>query len=127
MNNIVWTNGCFDVLHRGHIELFKFCKTLGNHLVVGIDTDKRVKQLKGAERPFNNEDDRREMLMAIRYIDEVVLFGTEEKLCEFIITLQPRMVVGSDYRDKRVVGSEFARDLTFFDRVGQYSTTNILK
>ena len=65
---VIWTNGCFDILHRGHIELFKFCKSQGDYLVVGIDTDKRVKQNKGPDRPFNKEEDRSFFLESIKYM-----------------------------------------------------------
>ena len=77
---VIWTNGCFDVLHRGHIELFKYAKSLGDRLVVGIDTDERVKASKGETRPFNNIQDRVEMLQAIKYIDEVRVFDTDVEL-----------------------------------------------
>jgi D-beta-D-heptose 7-phosphate kinase/D-beta-D-heptose 1-phosphate adenosyltransferase len=82
---IIWTNGCFDVLHRGHIELLKYAKSLGDWLVVGIDTDERVKNSKGESRPFNNIEDRVAMLESIKYVDEVVVFDTdcelEDKVC----------------------------------------------
>ena len=74
---IIWTNGCFDVLHRGHIELFKYAKSLGDYLVVGIDDDERVRASKGPLRPINNLEDRVEMLESIKYIDEVVPFSTD--------------------------------------------------
>ena len=73
---IVWTNGCFDILHRGHIELFKYAKSLGDTLLVGVDSDFKVKQDKGEDRPFNNEEDRIELLNSIRYIDKIFLFNT---------------------------------------------------
>ncbi len=124
----VWINGCFDILHRGHIELFKFAKKAGDHLVVGIDSDSRVKQLKGESRPINNQEDRKFFLESIRYVDEVTIFGSEQQLIENIGRLQPDvMIVGSDYRNKRVIGSENAKKLIFFDRIGDYSTTNILE
>ncbi len=124
----VWINGCFDILHRGHIELFKFAKKAGDHLVVGIDSDSRVKQLKGESRPINNQEDRKFFLESIRYVDEVTIFGSEQQLIENIGRLQPDvMIVGSDYRNKRVIGSENAKKLICFDRIGDYSTTNILE
>ena len=124
----VWINGCFDVLHRGHIELFRFAKKNGDYLVVGIDSDSRVKQLKGSQRPVNNQDDRKFFLESIKYIDAVTIFETENQLIEEIANLKPDvMIVGSDYRNKRVVGSEGAKKLIFFDRVGDYSTTKILE
>ena len=72
----IWTNGCFDVLHRGHLEMFKYAKSLGDYLIVGIDQDERVRASKGISRPVNNENDRKFILESIKYIDEVVMFST---------------------------------------------------
>jgi len=125
--NRIWVNGCFDVLHVGHIRLFEYARTLGDELVVGIDSDRRVKELKGKDRPVNTEEDRKEMLMSIQFIDSVVIFDTEEELIDNIKTLKPKlMVVGEDYRFKNVVGEEFSEGVAFVKRVEGYSTTNIL-
>ena len=72
----VWTNGCFDILHRGHIEMFRYAKSLGDELVVGIDKDEKVKLYKGKDRPINNLQDRMYMLQSIKYIDKVVYFNS---------------------------------------------------
>ena len=74
----VWTNGCFDILHRGHIEMLAYAKSLGKHLVVGIDSDKKVKLDKGISRPYNTEEDRKTMLTSLKYVDEVVIFDTPQ-------------------------------------------------
>jgi D-beta-D-heptose 7-phosphate kinase/D-beta-D-heptose 1-phosphate adenosyltransferase len=121
---IIWTNGCFDVLHRGHIELLKYAKSLGDWLVVGIDTDERVKNSKGESRPFNNIEDRVAMLESIKYVDEVVVFDTDCELEDKV--LADVMVVGSDYKDKEVIGSRHVQQVKFFDRIDGYSTTKIL-
>ena len=98
----VFINGCFDVIHRGHIELFNYAKSFGDYLVVAIDTDERVKKLKGFFRPFNNQNDRKFVLEAIRYIDRVYFFNSEEELEELILNINPEvMVVGSDWKNKR--------------------------
>lgn len=124
----VWTNGCFDVLHRGHIELFKFAKSLGDYLVVGLDSDEKIKRDKGRGRPFNTYDDRREVLLSIKYIDEVWYFNTRNGLVESIKKYQPDiLVIGSDWKGRDVVGDDIIDDVRFFDRVGDYSTTEILK
>ena len=68
MGKIVWTNGCFDILHKGHIELFKYAKSLGDKLYIGIDSDEKVKKDKGSDRPFNNVEDRRDVLESIKYV-----------------------------------------------------------
>ncbi len=125
---IVWTNGCFDILHRGHIELFKYAKSLGDTLLVGVDSDFKVKQDKGEDRPFNNEEDRIELLNSIRYIDKVFLFNTTEQLDRTIRNVQAQvMVIGSDWKGKKVVGESHVEELVFFDRISKYSTTKILQ
>ena len=125
---VIWTNGCFDILHRGHIELFKFCKSQGDYLVVGIDTDKRVKQNKGPDRPFNKEEDRSFFLESIKYIDKVVMFSSDEELEQRLVENGVDiMIVGSDWQGKQVVGQEKVNKVLFFDRIGVYSTTNILE
>lgn len=124
----VWINGCFDILHRGHIELFKYAKSLDSFVVVGIDADTRVKELKGPSRPINNQDDRKFFLESIKYIDKVVIFNSEDELKTVISMHKPDiMIVGSDYKNKKVIGSEYSKELKFFNRIGNYSTTNILE
>ena len=128
MRKIVWTNGCFDILHRGHIELFKYAKSLGDTLLVGVDSDFKVKQDKGEDRPFNNEEDRIELLNSIRYIDKVFLFNTPEQLDRTIKNVQAQvMVIGSDWKGKKVVGESHVEKLVYFDRMSKYSTSKILQ
>jgi len=124
---LVWVNGCFDILHRGHFEMLKYAKSLGDELVVGIDSDEKVRKDKGADRPFNNVDDRKFALECIKYIDEVVVFNSRRQLEEEIKSVAPDvMVIGSDWEGKVVVGQEYAQQLKFFKRIGDYSTTKIL-
>ena len=125
---VVWTNGCFDVLHRGHIEMLKFARSLGDKLIVGLDTDEKVKLSKGENRPFNNLEDREMMVRSIRYVDDTVSFDSQNELENLIKTIKPDiLVVGSDWEGKYVVGSQYAKELKFFDRIGEYSTTRILQ
>jgi len=122
----VWVNGTFDVLHLGHIKLLEFASQFGN-LRVGIDTDKRVKELKGQDRPFNNQEDRKKMLQSIRYVNEVVLFDSREQLINSVRDYSPDvMVVGDDYQGETVFGSEHAKELIFFKKIPEYSSTKIL-
>ena len=123
----VWTNGCFDVLHRGHIELFRYARSLGDELIVGIDTDKKVKKDKGKNRPINNLHDRMFMLQSLRYVDKVIPFNSTTELERTLKWLHPSvMVIGSDWRGKKVIGEKHADKLIFFDRVGNHSTSQIL-
>jgi rfaE bifunctional protein nucleotidyltransferase chain/domain len=123
----VWVNGCFDVLHRGHIELFKYAKNFGDNLVVGIDTDEKIKKEKGDDRPHNCLEDRKEMLRSIKYIDAVLDFSSKERLEHLIKLIEPDiMVVGSDWEGKDIVGGQYAKKIIFFERIKKYSTTKIL-
>tara|TARA_R100001015_G_C4601330_1_gene156280 strand:+ start:76 stop:468 length:393 start_codon:yes stop_codon:yes gene_type:complete len=124
---IVWTNGCFDIIHRGHIELFKYAKSLGTKLYVGIDSDLKVKKDKGESRPINNVGDRKYVLESIQYIDKVYIFHSKQGLENKIEDILPDiMVIGSDWKGKEIVGEQYTNKLVFFDRIKDYSTTNIL-
>ncbi len=124
----IWTNGCYDILHVGHIALFKYAKSLGGNLIVGIDSDDRVNKLKGNGRPINNQNDRKEMLESIKFIDEVIIFNTKEEMCDLLTKKNINtIVIGDDYKDKPVTGSDIIEDIVFFKKIGNYSTTNYLK
>ena len=123
----IWTNGCFDILHVGHLAMLRYAASLGDYLIVGVDTDERVAKSKGPARPKNCLQDRMDMLEAIKYVDKVVPFNTDEELEELVKFYYPvHLVVGTDYKDKRVIGSEHADQVTFFEKVPGYSTTNII-
>ena len=125
---IIFVNGCFDVLHPGHIQLFEYAKSLGDYLIVAIDSDEKVTQMKGEERPIFSQEDRSKVLQAIRYIDVVHIFNSKKELEELIKTINPDiMIVGSDWKGKEVVGGHYAKAVRFFDRVGEYSTTRTLQ
>lgn len=122
----VWVNGTFDVLHIGHIYLLEFASQFGT-LRVGIDTDLRVKELKGNDRPFNNQMDRKKMLESLKFVNDVVLFNSREELIDSVKEYRPDfMVVGDDYKGEIVYGSEHAKEVIFFDKIKNYSTTKIL-
>jgi D-beta-D-heptose 7-phosphate kinase/D-beta-D-heptose 1-phosphate adenosyltransferase len=124
----IFTNGCYDILHPGHIELFKYAKTLGDYLVVGIDSDQRVSNSKGRSRPINKQEIRKYMLLALKYVDEVFIFNDEVQLIELVKAVRPDiMIVGSDWKNKRVIGSEYAKEVRFFERIQEFSTTKTIE
>lgn len=126
MNMKVWVNGTFDVLHVGHIKLLEYASSLGD-LRVGIDSDKRVKELKGEDRPFNSTEDRKYFLQSLKYVKEVVVFDSRQELIDLVKEYEPDfMIIGDDYKDQIVYGSEYAKELVFFEKVPSYSTTKIL-
>ena len=123
--NVVFTNGCFDILHRGHIELLKYCKSLGS-VIVGLNSDISVKKLKGDARPFFWQEDRKFMLESCKYVDGVVIFD-EETPYNLIKRLKPDIIVkGGDYKPKDVIGNDIAR-IKIFNYIDGYSTTKILE
>ena len=127
MNKIVWINGCFDVLHYGHFKLIQYAVAIGGKLVIGIDSDERVKQLKGEDRPFHTQEQREYNLNQIRGVGEVIVFHTEDELREILKRLKPDVfIIGSDYMYKPIVGGEWANEIKFFDRIEGFSTTKLL-
>ncbi len=131
LNNIVFTNGCFDLLHIGHIELLKYAKTLGSYLVVGLNSDSSVKKIKGDKRPINTQNTRKIILESLRYVDEVIIFDEETPL-ELIKKIQPQIIVkGGDYNKEDVVGYEFEKlgllEVKIFKYVPNNSTTKIIE
>jgi D-beta-D-heptose 7-phosphate kinase/D-beta-D-heptose 1-phosphate adenosyltransferase len=105
--SIVFTNGCFDVVHRGHIEFLKFCRSQGNIVVVGLNSDSSVKAVKGADRPINNHYDRAAVLAALETVDYITIFDEPDPL-NLIKKLRPDVLVkGQDWVEKGVVGREF--------------------
>ena len=124
----VFVNGTFDVLHAGHLALLNYAKSLGNYLIVGIDTDERVKEKKGSARPVNSAEDRALMLVNLKAVDEVRYFSSDEELENIVKSIKPDiMVVGSDWKNKSVIGSYYAAKLIFFDRIDGYSSTKIIE
>lgn len=122
----IWINGCFDVLHYGHFKLIDYAKSLGT-LTIGIDSDKRIKEMKGDDRPFHTEEQRIFNLLQIRDVDSIVVFDSDDTLRNHLQTYQPDIfVIGSDYIDKPIIGGEFAKEIKFFNKLGGLSTTKLL-
>ena len=93
VDGLVIANGVFDVLHKGHLDLLNFAKSCGTRLIIAIDSDDRVRHLKGPDRPINNQDFRREILLSMKNVDEVIVFNTEEELRDITKSLMPEIVV----------------------------------
>lgn len=123
---VVFTNGCFDIMHYGHIKYLEKAKKLGDILVVGLNSDESVKRLKGNSRPINLEFQRACMLASMYFVDYVVIFN-EDTPYELIEFLKPDVLVkGADYKDKEVVGSNLVKKVELIDFEDGFSTTNII-
>lgn len=124
---IVFTNGCFDILHRGHVEYLQKARELGDLLILGLNSDDSVKRLKGNDRPINNEIDRAIVLAALECITYISIFDEDTPL-ELIKIVKPDVLVkGGDYKIEDVVGREYSKETVIIDFVDGYSTTNIIK
>ena len=122
----VFTNGCFDIIHPGHIEMLKKSKAMGDWLVVGLNTDRSIKKLKGKDRPINSETDRKVMLESLDFVDEVILFDEDTPL-ELIKRIKPDIITkGGDYTVSQVVGNELAQ-VFIIPTVEGHSTTETIK
>jgi rfaE bifunctional protein nucleotidyltransferase chain/domain len=122
MKRIV-VNGTFDTLHLGHVRLLAYAKSLGDVLVL-IDSDRRVRELKGNNRPVNNEIERSYILSSLKYVDRVGIFDSDQELTDLIKDYQPDiMVKGSDYIDRPIIGAEYCKKIEFYGRIPGYSTT----
>ena len=127
-NDIVWTNGTFDILHPGHIELFKVARSLGNKVIVATDTDEKIKKDKGEHRPVNDLKYRVAMLEAIKYIDVVHTFNDRQELEGLIQLYNPDiLLLGDDWQGGDVVGIEHAKGVRFLPRVGGYASSKTIK
>lgn len=124
---VVFTNGCFDILHKGHVTYMRKAASMGDLLILGLNSDDSVKRLKGEGRPLNNEMDRAEVLAALEFIDFIVIFD-EDTPYELIKVVQPDVLVkGGDYNIEDVVGREFAKKTVLIDFVDGYSTTKTIE
>ena len=123
---VVFTNGCFDIIHRGHLELMSYCKSIGSRVIVGINSDDSIRRLKGESRPINNCNDRKFMLESLKYVDEVIVFNENTPL-NLIKKIKPDIIVkGGDYSPEDVVGNDIA-EVRIFKYVKGYSTTKIIE
>ena len=123
----VFVNGCFDVLHRGHFQLIHYAASLGE-LTVALDSDEKVARDKGPDRPIYPLEDRVYQMTRLRGVGTVLAFSTREELERLVEYIKPDiLIVGSDWKGKDVVGSQYAKEVRFFDRIGDYSTTKTIQ
>jgi D-beta-D-heptose 7-phosphate kinase/D-beta-D-heptose 1-phosphate adenosyltransferase len=124
---IVFTNGCFDILHRGHVSYLDIAKSYGDVLILGLNSDASVRKLKGESRPINSEEDRAFVLSALESVDFVTVFSDETPY-ELIKMVEPDVLVkGGDYEGKEVVGSDIAREVKLVQFVDGKSTTKTIE
>ena len=130
-HRMVFTNGCFDLIHRGHIYYLARAREMGDLLIVGLNSDASVTRLKGPGRPLNNEQSRAEVLAALTMVDHVILFGEDTPL-KLIRTLKPRFLVkGGDYRTEEIVGYSdvlsWGGQVLTIPLLEGYSTTSMIR
>lgn len=130
-DKIVFTNGCFDILHKGHIEYLAKAASLGTKLIIGLNTDNSVKRLKGASRPVNDEKARALLLASLVFVDEVILFDTDTPY-DLINKIQPDVLVkGGDYKPEDIVGYDIVKakggEVVTLDFIEGYSTTSVIE
>ena len=124
---VVTTNGCFDILHSAHLEVFKYCRQLGDIVIVGLNSDASIKRLKGVTRPINCLEERIKMLSAIETIDFIIPFEEDTPL-DLIKTIKPDYLVkGGDYSPETIVGREYAKNTVVFNFIDGLSTTNTIR
>jgi len=125
----VMVNGTFDVLHPGHVALLNTARSYGDYLIVAIDTDRRVKELKGEQRPINNQYDRRIMLANLKAVDIVEFFDSKEELIELMKQYRPNVYVkGSDWKhDTESTAHQYCNKVIYYDRIEEYSSTKIIQ
>ena len=130
-DEVVFTNGCFDILHLGHIDYLEKSRALGQRLVIGLNSDSSVRRIKGKERPLNNEYSRARILAALTFVDAIVLFS-EDTPKKLISELLPDILVkGNDYLAENIVGADIVKAnggrVETISLVDGYSTTNIVE
>ncbi len=124
---IVFTNGCFDILHQGHVEYLAKAGSLGQQLIVGVNADESVKRLKGPSRPINSEYSRAIVLASLEFVSAVVVFEEDTPL-ELVKEVRPDFIVkGGDYTPETVVGKEYAKEVVIIPLLDGFSTTKTIQ
>ena len=126
MKNVVFTNGCFDLVHSAHIRLLQFSKKQGDILVVGLNNDESIRRLKGSTRPINNIEERTEFLANLDFIDYIIVFG-DDTPANILELLRPDIIVkGGDYKKENIIGKEYAKEVVLYDFVNGISSSNTI-
>jgi len=130
INDLVFTNGCFDIIHRGHVEYLNQAKSLGKYLLVGLNSDESVRKIKGEGRPINIEDDRAFVLSNLKCVDAVIVFN-EDTPYSLIKAVRPDILVkGGDWKEDKIVGSDVVKNyggkVYSLKYIDSYSTSNII-
>ena len=130
INDLVFTNGCFDIIHRGHVEYLNQAKSLGKSLIIGVNSDASVRKIKGEGRPINNESDRAFVLSNLKCVDAVIIFD-EDTPYNLIKAVRPDFLVkGGDWKEEQIIGSDVVKNyggkIYSLKYVDSYSTTNII-
>lgn len=125
--SVAFTNGCFDILHAGHVSILEFSKNQADILILGINSDASVKRLKGPSRPINSQEDRALVCASLQAVDAVVVFDQDTPY-ELIKLIGPDVLIkGADYKEENVVGREFAKKVALYPILEGRSTTNTIK
>jgi rfaE bifunctional protein nucleotidyltransferase chain/domain len=123
----IFVNGSFDLIHTGHLDLLFYAKSLGSHLHVAIDTDERIREHKGADRPVNPLHIRKAIMESLKPVDTVSVFNTEKQLINTIRAYSPDiMVKGSDWCGKPIIGGKYCKQVIFYERLNDESTTKTI-
>lgn len=123
---LIVTNGCFDILHKGHLELLRFCKSQGDRLLVAVNSDESIKRLKGESRPVKRLDERLDILSELECVDFLIPFGDNTPSDLYRIVQPDLLVKGTDWEGQYVAGQEYCGDLKFFKNIENYSTTSTI-
>ena len=124
----IFVNGSFDVLHTGHLDLLNYAKSLGGFLYVAIDSDRRISEKKGPDRPFNSQQNRKILMENLKPVDKVSIFDSDSDLINIVREYEPDiMIVGSDWKNKPVIGSEHSKKLIYYERTVDESTTKTIE
>ena len=122
----IFVNGSFDILHTGHLNLLTYAKSLGDYLLVAIDSDDKIRYNKGKDRPFNNINVRFKLMSMLKPVDSVKIFNTDEELINIIKEYSPDiMVKGSDWKNGVIVGSEYCKEILYYERNNESTTKTI--